>query len=84
MTPIRILIIIDEDAGDTPRTTYCSFAHGDAELQTPWMPRCIRVIKKDGQLVSLGCRQYGHTFKHCPLRNGNEPAVQGECEACQQ
>ena len=44
----------------------CAFAHGISELREPWLPRCIRVIKKEGQLVSLGCRAYGHTFKQCP------------------
>ena len=48
------------------RDVNCSFAHGSSELRTPWMPRCVRVIKRDGHLVSLGCREYGHTYKHCP------------------
>jgi hypothetical protein len=44
----------------------CSFAHGEEELRRPWMPRCIRIVKKDGQLQTLGCKEYGHTFKYCP------------------
>ena len=44
----------------------CSFAHGRSELRTPWIPKCVRIIKKDGQLVSLGCKEYGHTYKYCP------------------
>lgn len=49
------------------KDTTCSFAHGKNELRTPWLPRCIRIVKKDNQLLSLGCREYGHTFKNCPL-----------------
>lgn len=44
----------------------CSFAHGSKEIRTPWMPRCIRVVKRDGALICLGCKAYGHTFKYCP------------------
>ena len=47
----------------------CSFAHGSSELRTPWLPRCVRIIKKDGQLICLGCKQFGHTFKYCPHDN---------------
>ena len=47
----------------------CAFAHGYSDLRTPWLPRCVRIIKKDGQLISLGCKQIGHTFKHCPHVN---------------
>lgn len=43
----------------------CSFAHG-TDFRTPWLTRCIRVIKKDRQLIIMGCREYGHTYKHCP------------------
>jgi hypothetical protein len=45
----------------------CSFAHGPSEIRVPWLPRCIRIIKKDGQLICLGCKKYGHTFKYCPF-----------------
>jgi hypothetical protein len=47
----------------------CSFAHGESELRTPWLPRCVRIIKRDGQLICLGCKQYGHTFKYCQFIN---------------
>ena len=50
------------------RDTNCSFAHGKEDLRTPWMPRCVRIVKKDGVLISLGCKEYGHTYKHCPMR----------------
>ena len=52
----------------TCRDLNCSFAHGALELRTPWMPRCVRIVKKDGQLVCLGCKEYGHTFKYCPMK----------------
>lgn len=47
----------------------CSFAHGQIQLRTPWLPRCVRIIKKDGQLCMLGCKAYGHTFRCCPLKS---------------
>jgi hypothetical protein len=50
----------------------CSFAHGAEEMRTPWMPRCVRIVKRDGALTCLGCKMYGHTYKHCPLR-ADEP-----------
>jgi hypothetical protein len=46
----------------------CSFAHSDEELRTPWVSKCIRIIKKDGLLQKVGCEQIGHTYKQCPLR----------------
>ena len=45
----------------------CSFAHGEEELRTPWKPRCVRVIKQNGQLVCIGCNSRDHTFRKCPL-----------------
>ena len=51
------------------RDPYCSFAHGAAEMRAPWLQKCIRVTKKDGVLVCLGCKQYGHVYMHCPERN---------------
>tara|TARA_B110000008_G_C16916357_1_gene542884 strand:- start:705 stop:1061 length:357 start_codon:yes stop_codon:yes gene_type:complete len=48
------------------KDTNCAFAHGEHELRTPWLPRCVRIIKKDGVLICLGCKAVGHTFKHCP------------------
>ena len=53
----------------------CSFAHGPEELRTPWLSRCVRIIKKDGQLISLGCKEYGHTFKYCPYLNSTGGSV---------
>ena len=46
----------------------CSFAHGYKELRTPWLPRCVRVVKRDGIMITYGCRKFGHTFKCCPYR----------------
>ena len=51
---------------NTCKEISCSFAHGENELRTPWLARCVRVIKKDGNLICLGCKEYGHTFKYCP------------------
>lgn len=50
---------------------HCSFAHGQNELRTPWLPRCVRIIKKDGQLICLGCKEFGHTFKYCKYNQNN-------------
>ena len=50
----------------TCRDSNCSFAHGSSEVRTPWMPRCIRIVKRDGQLHCLGCKKFGHTYKYCP------------------
>ena len=44
----------------------CSFAHSAAQLRTPWVARCIRVIRVDGQLRRIGCGETGHTFRECP------------------
>ena len=61
------------------RDATCSFAHGEKEIRSPWMPRCVRVVKQDGQLITLGCKKYGHTFKNCPhaqnLVNENKGAA---------
>ena len=46
----------------------CAFAHGEEEIRRPWMPRCVRIIKKDGNLICLGCKESGHTYKYCPLK----------------
>ena len=46
---------------------FCSFAH-DGEIRTPWLPKCIRVTKKDGCIVISGCKMVGHTFKTCPFQ----------------
>ena len=45
----------------------CQFAHGEHELRTPWRVRCVRVIKHDGQFVSIGCNSTEHTFRRCPI-----------------
>ena len=45
----------------------CTFAHGEAELRTPWRARCVRVVKQGGQLVCIGCNSTEHTFRRCPL-----------------
>ena len=45
----------------------CSFAHGEAELRTPWKQRCVRVVKQGGQLVCIGCNSTEHTFRKCPM-----------------
>ena len=44
----------------------CSFAHGGSELRTPWTPKCIRITKRDGKLVALGCGSDKHTYRSCP------------------
>ena len=45
----------------------CTFAHGEAELRTPWKARCVRVVKHGGQFVCIGCNSEEHTFRKCPL-----------------
>lgn len=47
----------------------CSFAHGFAELRTPWKARCVRVVKQSGKLVCIGCNSTEHTFRKCPHNN---------------
>ena len=47
----------------------CPFAHNEHELRTPWKPKCVRVIKKDGVLSKLGCGSHNHTFRQCPFNN---------------
>jgi len=44
----------------------CSYAHDPSELRSPWQSRCIRVIKRHGQIYTVGCKSRGHTFKMCP------------------
>ena len=43
----------------------CPFAHFEHELRTPWKPKCIRVMKKDGKLVKMGCGSTNHTYRFC-------------------
>jgi hypothetical protein len=45
----------------------CSFAHDVSELRSPWIPKCMRIIKKDGKIYRMGCLAMGHTYKHCPM-----------------
>lgn len=45
----------------------CPFAHSESELRSPWKPKCIRVIKKDGKLIKLGCGSLQHTYRYCPF-----------------
>ncbi len=44
----------------------CSYAHSEAELRFPWQAKCVRVIKRHGQIFTLGCHSNSHTFKLCP------------------
>ena len=48
--------------------TTCAFAHNEDELRTPWIARCIRVIRQGDKLVKIGCQRSGHTFRDCPYR----------------
>ena len=52
-------------------TSFCSFAHGEDELRTPWVSKCVRVIKRDGRIERLGCGKIGHTYRCCPLVVGS-------------
>ena len=47
----------------------CSFAHSEAELRTPWVARCIRVVRSGEKLIKIGCQRSGHTFRDCPYRH---------------
>lgn len=44
----------------------CSYAHGPAELRTPWKAKCVRVVKHGGKFVCIGCYSDEHTFRRCP------------------
>ena len=44
----------------------CPFAHGEAELRTPWEARCVRVVRQGGKFVCIGCNSTDHTFRKCP------------------
>lgn len=44
----------------------CTFAHGREELRTPWQQRCVRVIKMNGKMETIGCNSTEHTFRKCP------------------
>ena len=54
---------------------YCSFAHGEAELRTPWIPMCIRIARVDGRIRRFGCGMQGHTFRQCHMRHTFEPQM---------
>ena len=45
---------------------HCPFAHTHLQLRTPWIARCIRIVRKDGQLMHIGCGRTGHTYRECP------------------
>jgi hypothetical protein len=47
----------------------CSFAHSDSEMRTPWVSKCIRIVKREGVLITHGCYRTGHTYKQCPFRS---------------
>lgn len=63
----RVRLCHHFQAGACKMGTACLFAHGGAELRTPWKPRCVRVVKHDGKLVCIGCNSQEHTFRKCPL-----------------
>ena len=48
------------------RDKHCTFAHGHAELRTPWKARCVRVVRQSCQLLCIGCNSTEHTFRRCP------------------
>ena len=47
----------------------CPFAHGEHELRYPWKPRCVRVVKTSGGVISIGCGSTEHTYHECPHRD---------------
>lgn len=51
--------------GTCKDSSFCSFAHGKNEIRLPWISKCVRVIKKDGKIIKLGCGTIGHTFRSC-------------------
>jgi hypothetical protein len=44
----------------------CSYAHNEDELRSPWQFKCVRVVKRKGEIYSLGCHSNKHTFRMCP------------------
>lgn len=48
------------------RSIHCPFAHTAVELRTPWIARCIRVVREAGVLKTIGCGEIGHTYRDCP------------------
>lgn len=54
----------------------CAFAHSREELRTPWVARCVRVVRGEGdKLTKIGCGRDGHTYRDCPLHQGVAPAA---------
>ena len=56
------------DRSKCENSLLCPFAHGQRELRFPWVSKCIRIIKRDGGIVKLGCGQLGHTYRTCPQK----------------
>ena len=51
--------------------TNCPFAHGEAELRTPWSLRCVRILRTgNGGFVDIGCGGTDHSFRNCPASSG--------------
>jgi len=44
----------------------CPFAHGEHDLRTPWVLRCIRIIKHGSTFRDVGCGSTAHSFRNCP------------------
>lgn len=58
-------------SGECKESSFCSFAHGKHEVRSPWISKCVRVIKKDGKIMKLGCGSIGHTFRTCHKNKKN-------------
>ena len=43
----------------------CGFAHAGEILRTPWIPKCVRVIRENGQMRVIGCGEIGLTYREC-------------------
>lgn len=51
--------------------SFCSFAHGEDQVRTPWRTFCTKLARgENGRLVSLGCGEYGHVYSRCPHNTG--------------
>lgn len=51
------------------RVGTCQYAHGEHEMRTPWVKRCVKVVRSEedgGAPKILGCRSTGHTYRECP------------------
>lgn len=52
---------------DCPTASICAYAHTESELRHPLVARCIRVVRsEEGELIRIGCLEFGHTYKECP------------------